>query len=340
MARWSSDVIARYVAEVPLTTISSIYRRSGCNEDLQRLIQRAHQSAENARTEIEKMSAAFRESFIDELRTATACAPRQVGAAGLSLPYVVRCGGGKTHVVGNRAVTSGARGAGGSLAWLISRSAQLPVNGPVFNVLQANMCGRRIVVVRLTAKLVDCSRQELLACQPQSRKKFLMRFARPVALVARCCACGAVVGNSRVGWLPALCAKSDTALRAYARTRCARTVLMWRRRACTLVYIARIARRSTAQEVHVMYARRSAALFHSLPPFTDHPPFTCVMGWMPKSPGRVSGARPSRSRFRDTERLRTNTLCTHNGHGYYTHTHTLTNPTGRHTRPNNIHYIF
>ena len=104
MARWASDVIAWYVAEVPLTTISSIYRRSGCNEDLQRLIQRAHQSEENARTEIEKMSAAFRESFIDELRTATACAPRQEGAAGLSLPYVVRCGGGKTHAVGNRAV--------------------------------------------------------------------------------------------------------------------------------------------------------------------------------------------------------------------------------------------
>ena len=89
----------------PSQPCSSIYRRSGCGEDLQGLIQRAHQSTEEARTEIESTSAAFRESFIDELRTAAACAPRQQdGAAGLSLPYVVRRGGGKTHVVGHRAV--------------------------------------------------------------------------------------------------------------------------------------------------------------------------------------------------------------------------------------------
>ena len=40
---------------------------------------------------------------------------------------------------------------------------------------------------------VSCSRQKLLACQTRV-------IARHSALVARCCACGVVVGNTRVGW--------------------------------------------------------------------------------------------------------------------------------------------
>ena len=37
MARWSSDVIARYVADTPLDTIAQIYRRASASKDLQTL---------------------------------------------------------------------------------------------------------------------------------------------------------------------------------------------------------------------------------------------------------------------------------------------------------------
>ena len=59
MAKCPSDVVARDVTEVPLTTISSIDRRSGCTEDLQDLIQKALRSTKEARAEIEIMSASI-----------------------------------------------------------------------------------------------------------------------------------------------------------------------------------------------------------------------------------------------------------------------------------------
>ena len=87
--------------------------------------------------------------------------------------------------------------------WLADfTSAQLPVHG-MTSVQRASSQHVRTAVRRRQVdrpKLVDCSRQKLPACQPQSRKKFLMRFARPVTLVARCCACGSG-GREHSGWL-------------------------------------------------------------------------------------------------------------------------------------------
>ena len=50
------------------------------------------------------MRAVFRDSFLDEVRAAAASGDRPRQAPAESAPYVLKCGGGKVHIVANRAV--------------------------------------------------------------------------------------------------------------------------------------------------------------------------------------------------------------------------------------------
>ena len=102
MARWASDVIARYVADVPLSNISAIYRRACCAKDLEELVHESWESAAAARRELANMKDMF---HADEIGSVSA---PQAGAQAFPLcpPCVLKCKGGRMHVVANRAVSA------------------------------------------------------------------------------------------------------------------------------------------------------------------------------------------------------------------------------------------
>ena len=105
MARWASDVIARYVADVPLSNISAIYRRACCAKDLEDLVHESRESAAAARRELANMKDMFHTAFRDEIGSVSA---PQAGAQAFPLcpPCVLKCKGGRMHVVANRAVSA------------------------------------------------------------------------------------------------------------------------------------------------------------------------------------------------------------------------------------------
>ena len=104
MARWSSNAIARYVADTPLETISEVYRRAAAAKDLSEMVSDAKRSNEAAQRELVNMRAVFRDSFLEEVRASAAVGESHRVAPSVSPPYVLKCGGGKVHIVANRAV--------------------------------------------------------------------------------------------------------------------------------------------------------------------------------------------------------------------------------------------
>ena len=64
-ARWASDVIARYVAEALMDTISDVYRSGGCAKELQVLVGEVHSPADAERRELESMQDNFRAAFME-----------------------------------------------------------------------------------------------------------------------------------------------------------------------------------------------------------------------------------------------------------------------------------
>ena len=105
MARWASDVVARYVAEVPLTTISALYRRACCAKDLEELVLESRESAASARLELSNMNNMFKAAFRDEVESVSAGRARAQSFP-MSPPFVLKSKGGRMNVVANRAVTA------------------------------------------------------------------------------------------------------------------------------------------------------------------------------------------------------------------------------------------
>ena len=105
MARWSSDVIARYVVDTPLGTIAQVCRRESAARDLQNTVAEARRSAACAQRELDQMKAMFLDAFLADVRmeASASIAPR-VLPQGPSLPCVLRGGGGNIQIIANRAV--------------------------------------------------------------------------------------------------------------------------------------------------------------------------------------------------------------------------------------------
>ena len=98
MARWSSDVIARYVAEVPLKTISTVYKSEDSTRELRVLLDEARRSRDDSERVFGKMKTLFRDAFVAELGEVAELRPRSsLALSDSSPPFVV-----KTHVVANR----------------------------------------------------------------------------------------------------------------------------------------------------------------------------------------------------------------------------------------------
>ena len=101
MARWSSDVVTRYVVEVPLDNISSIYKGEAATKELHTLLEEAHRSGELSERATREMKDTYRDAFTAELKQDLARASA-VGPT-VSLPFVVENQGEKTHMVANLA---------------------------------------------------------------------------------------------------------------------------------------------------------------------------------------------------------------------------------------------
>ena len=93
LARWSSVVVARYVAEVPLSSISELYRQAGCSRDLEEVLSAARVSA----------AAATEWQQVFGRRSRVSCSRPRLRSR-LVRPGVLCRGKGKTHVVANRAL--------------------------------------------------------------------------------------------------------------------------------------------------------------------------------------------------------------------------------------------
>ena len=105
MARWSSNVISRYLAEVPLETISNVYKDAAAIRDLRTLLMDARRSHEASKLELAEMTAMHREAFLAEMNTIPSSSARAGGEGASSPPFVVKTGGGKTHMVANRSIS-------------------------------------------------------------------------------------------------------------------------------------------------------------------------------------------------------------------------------------------
>ena len=93
LARWSLDVIARHVAEVPLSSISELHRQSVCSRGFPEIVSAARVSAAAARQEFHGMTASFREALSSELQSAAqASLGSTAGGAGWFLPFVIHLG--------------------------------------------------------------------------------------------------------------------------------------------------------------------------------------------------------------------------------------------------------
>ena len=129
MVRWASDVIAWYVADVPLSNISAIYRRAHCAKDLEELVHESRESVAAARRELARMKDMFHAAFREELRSASA---PQAGAQGFPCPFRsyssakgVACTLSPTGRSPPSPLSSGVRGAGGSSVSLITLSPRV-----------------------------------------------------------------------------------------------------------------------------------------------------------------------------------------------------------------------
>ena len=144
LARGSSDVIARSVAEVPLTTISIVCFRSGCAMDLHELTLRARRRRRSKTCRQRSVRPSWMNCGPPRL-------PLLITRAGSW--YLPRCSGGETHVVANRAVDflpvdEWRTGCG----WKFGL-ADFEV-GLVFDLLHVGNNALRYVVVGLTSNLV------------------------------------------------------------------------------------------------------------------------------------------------------------------------------------------
>ena len=98
-------MVARYVAEVPLTTVSEIFRQAGCSMDLQDMIWDARASTTNARQDMESIEETFHSAFRSEVLASSHLNAQQcVPPAGTSPPFVLNSAGGKMQIVADRAV--------------------------------------------------------------------------------------------------------------------------------------------------------------------------------------------------------------------------------------------
>ena len=95
----------RRYRHVPLSNISAIYRRACFAKDLEELVHESWESAAAARRELANMKDMFHTAFRDEIGSVSA---PQAGAQAFPLcpPYVLKCKGGRMHVVANRAVSA------------------------------------------------------------------------------------------------------------------------------------------------------------------------------------------------------------------------------------------
>ena len=66
VARWSSDVIARYVAEVPLETISTVYKSEDVSRELRVFLDEARRSRDDFERVLGEMKTMFRDAFVAE----------------------------------------------------------------------------------------------------------------------------------------------------------------------------------------------------------------------------------------------------------------------------------
>ena len=105
MARWSSNVISRYVAKVPLETISNVYKDAAAIRDLRTLLMDARRAHEASKLELAEMKAMHREAFLAEMNRTPSSSARAGGEGASSPPFVVKTSGGKTHMVANRSIS-------------------------------------------------------------------------------------------------------------------------------------------------------------------------------------------------------------------------------------------
>ena len=78
LARLSSDVIARYVAEVSLSSNSELYRQAVCSRDMQEIVSAARVSSAAARQELDGVAASFREAHSSVLQSASQAVRRML----------------------------------------------------------------------------------------------------------------------------------------------------------------------------------------------------------------------------------------------------------------------
>ena len=88
-----------------LENISNVYKSAGAIRDLRTLLKEARQSHEASKLELAKMEAMYSEVFLTEVNVASSNFAQPDGAGTSSPPFVMRTGGGKTHIVAKRSTS-------------------------------------------------------------------------------------------------------------------------------------------------------------------------------------------------------------------------------------------